>query len=183
MNRSVIGAVVAIARRRDLRALGAIELAAAELLCGHAPATVLNELTSEQDLLDAYHDGRLWVALVDDVPVGFALVTLIEKHCAHLQEINVHPAHGRQGVGRALVAAVCEWADSRGFKAVSLTTFRDIAFNMPFYLRLGFEEISGSELRSALAEVLRDEVQRGLDRRVAMRHCLKKFSGSHSLVS
>jgi GNAT superfamily N-acetyltransferase len=131
MNRSGIGAVVAIARRRDLTAIGTIEIAAAKLLCGHAPATVLNERTSEQDLLDAYQDGRLWIASVDDVPVGFALVTLIEKHCAHLQELNVDPAHGRRGFGRALVAVVCEWADSRGLETVTLTTFRDVAFNMP----------------------------------------------------
>lgn len=183
MNRPVIGAAVAIARRRDLTAIGAIELAAAKLLCGYAPATVLNELTSEQELLDAYRDGRLWVALVDDLPVGFALVTLIEEHCAHLQEINVDPAHGRRGLGRSLVAAVFEWADLRRLEAVTLTTFRDVAFNMPFYARMGFEEISGSELSPALAEVLRSEAQRGLDKRVAMRRRLKRLSVNHSSLS
>ena len=183
MNRSVIGSAVAIARRRDLMAIGAIELAAAKLLRGHAPATVLNELTSEQDLLDAYQDGRLWVALVDDLPVGFALVTLIEEHCAHLQEMNVDPAHGRRGLGRSLVAAVFDWADLRGLEAVTLTTFRDVAFNMPFYARMGFEEISRSELSPALAEVLRNETQRGLERRVAMRRYLKKVSVNHSSLS
>jgi GNAT superfamily N-acetyltransferase len=177
MNRSQIGAVVAIARKSDLTALGAIEIAAAKLLCGYAPATVLNEVTSEQDLLDAHQAGRLWVALVEDVPVGFALVTLIEKHCAHLQELNVDPVHGRQGFGRALVTAVCEWADSRGLEAVTLTTFRYVAFNMPFYAHVGFEEIPGNELSPVLAEVLQDEARRGLESRVAMRRCFKKFPG------
>jgi hypothetical protein len=42
---------------------------------------------------------------------------------------------------------------------------------MPFYARLGFEEIPRSELGAALRSIVRDETRRGLDpaRRVAMR--------------
>jgi GNAT superfamily N-acetyltransferase len=159
------------ARPLDLPLIGAIELAAARLLAGHAPEAVLNEVTSELELRDAQSDGRLWVALSGDRPVGFAHVELLEPNAAHLEEIDVHPDHGRRGLGSRLVAEVCSWARKRGYGAVTLTTFRDVPWNMPFYARLGFEEISAAALTPALRAVLQDEARRGLDpaRRVAMR--------------
>ena len=162
------------ARPAELHLLAAIELAAARLLAGLAPESVLNETTSEQELAHAQHDGRLWVALAGDRPVGFAHVERIEPGAAHLEEIDVHPDHGRRGLGKALVAAVCEWAAAEGCHSVTLTTFRDVPWNMPYYARLGFVEIAPADLGPALESVLRDETRRGLDpaRRVAMRRRL-----------
>ena len=62
--------IISPARPRDLRALAAIELAAAALLEGHAPPAVLSETTEERDLREAQESGLLWVALKDDAPVG-----------------------------------------------------------------------------------------------------------------
>lgn len=162
---------IVLARPHDLYQLGAIELAAAELLRGHAPEPVLNETKSEQALRDAQSQGRLWVALAGDAPVGFALVEVLEPNAAHLEEIDVHPNHGRRGLGRRLVAEVCRWAENRGYLTVTLTTFRDVPWNMPFYARLGFEEIPTGVLSPALRSLCQEEARRGLDpaRRVAMR--------------
>lgn len=158
--------------------LRAIELAAARLLAGHVPESVLTETTSDEELKDAHARGRLWVALADDRPVGFADVKVLEPTVAHLEEIDVHPEHGRRGLGRRLVMAVCAWAASDGYRAVTLTTFRDIRWNMPFYARLGFEVIVPDELSPAWRSVIEDETIRGLDRarRVAMRRSCTGFS-------
>jgi GNAT superfamily N-acetyltransferase len=162
---------IATARRTDLPFLTAIELAAARLLEGYAPESVLMETTSQEDFEDAQQHGHLWVALDDDVPVGFAQVKVLERGIAHLDEIDVHPDHGRKGLGTQLVLAVCEWAARSEKRAVTLCTFRDVAWNMPFYARLGFEVIPASELTPALLAVVEDETRRGLDpaRRVTMR--------------
>ena len=162
---------IAAARPKDLAALAAIELAAARLLVGHAPESVLNETTSDEALNTALRQGHLWVALADDVPVGFALVEVIEPSVAHLEEIDVHPQHGRRGLGTKLVGAVCAWAIAAGYHSVTLTTLRDVPWNMPFYARLGFEVIPSEALSPALRSVVQDETRRGLDptRRVAMR--------------
>jgi GNAT superfamily N-acetyltransferase len=146
-------------------------LAAAALLLGHAPESVLNETTAERDLREAQSQGRLWVALAGDAPVGFAHVEVFSTRAAHLEEIDVHPAHGRRGLGTRLVAAVCEWAARSGYRELTLTTFRDVPWNMPFYARLGFQEVPTEELSSELMAVVRDETRRGLDpaRRVVMR--------------
>ena len=153
----------------------AIELAAATLLAGHAPASVLAETTSQADLEAAQRRGHLWVARADGVPVGFAHMEVLEPGIAHLEEIDVHPEHGRRGVGRRLVSAVCRWAAANGYSWVTLSTFRDVPWNLPFYARLGFEEIPLKELSPGLLCVIEDEARRGLDPRlrvVMRRPCL-----------
>jgi GNAT superfamily N-acetyltransferase len=162
---------ITAARANDLPLLPAVELAAARLLAGHAPESVLTETTNDEELKEALLLGHLWVALADDVPVGFAHVKVLEPTVAHLEEIDVHPEHGRRGLGTKLVMAVCAWAARDGYRSVTLTTFRDLPWNMPFYARLGFQVIVPEEFSPALRSVLEDETRRGLDprRRVAMR--------------
>lgn len=166
------------ARPQDLPPLPSIELAAARLLSPYAPESVLKETTPPQEFLSAHARGHLWVALAGDCPVGFAQVELLEPGLAHFKEIDVLPEHGRRSLGTKLVTAVCDWAACAGFAAVTLTTFRDVPFNGPFYTKLGFEEIPPHELSPVLHSILKHEAERGLDpaRRVAMQ---RKCSPSH----
>jgi GNAT superfamily N-acetyltransferase len=161
---------ISAARPADLARLPEIELAAARLLAGHAPASVLGETTSHQILTLAQREGRLWVALADDVPVGFAHVEVLDAETVHLEEIDVHPDHGHRGLGARLVMHVCRWAADAGYRSLTLTTFRDVPWNMPFYARLGFEIVVAEDLLPALRAIVEDETRRGLDplRRVVM---------------
>jgi GNAT superfamily N-acetyltransferase len=156
---------IIIARPRDVHRLAAIERAAASLLRDHAPPSILDESTPESEFRDAQADGRLWVAVADDIPVGFALVEMLGEDLPHLEEIDVDPLHGRRGIGAALVRTVCEWVSRRRFSAITLTTFRAVPWNMPFYARLGFQEIPADRLRPELTAVVQDETARGLDPR------------------
>lgn len=170
---------VTAARPADVPHLAAIELAAATLLRGHAPEAVLHEVTDERDFVAAQADGRLWVALADDVPVGFAIVDVLGSGLAHLEEVDVHPDHGRRGIGRRLVAAACEWASRGGYSHVTLTTFRDVPWNMPFYVGLGFEVVDASDVPAEVAAIVADETRRGLDagRRVVMAYRCRDAAG------
>lgn len=154
---------IALARPEDLQFIGAIEIVAAQMLRGHAPQAVLDEVTSDDTLRTIQRDGRLWVALADDTPVGFAHVELLEPSVAHLEELDVHPDHGRRGIGTRLVTAVCRWARNQGYDRLTLTTFRNVPWNMPFYARLGFEEIPPAERTPVLQAIVDDETRRGLD--------------------
>jgi len=158
------------ARPEHLSEIPHIELAAARLLCGHAPESVLRETTSDAVLQAAVDQGHIWVALAGNSPVGFAYVEVIDARTVHLEEIDVLPAHGRRGLGTRLVTEVCEWAASAGYDSVTLTTFRHVPWNRPFYQRLGFRVLPGAELSAALRAVVEEESRRGLDpaRRVVM---------------
>jgi len=139
------------------------------------PEALMEETTGVAEFAAAQAAGRLWVALVDDVPVGFAHVVLRADGVPHLEEIDVHPAHGRKGLGAALVGAVCAWAAAAGHREVTLTTFRDVAWNAPFYARLGFAVVGSDDWPPAIATIVAGEAARGLDpaTRVVMAHRLR----------
>ena len=158
------------ARPDDLPSLPGIELAASRMLAAWLEEEALAETTDVMQLEQAGREGRLWVALDHDAPVGFAYVELLEPTFAHLEEIDVHPEHGHRGLGRRLLTTVCAWAAGRGYRGVTLTTFRDPPWNMPFYASAGFQVVPPADLRPALAAVFHREAVRGLDpaRRVVM---------------
>jgi GNAT superfamily N-acetyltransferase len=96
--------------------------------------------------------------------VGFAMTEPLGE-ALHLEQLSVDPAFGRRGIGAALVEHVCAAAGGRD---VTLTTFRDVPWNMPFYERLGF--IEAMPPSDALRRRIEEEAAAGLDpsSRVAM---------------
>src|SRR5262245_26078200 len=131
--------VIELAWPQHLQALPEIEQQAATLFRGwNVPMSVIEEVTPIEEFRAAQEAGLLWVALSPQhQPVGFALVELRDTS-PHLEEIDVHPLHGRRGIGTALVNRVCAWAQAQGYSGITLTTYRDIPWNGPFYARLGF---------------------------------------------
>jgi GNAT superfamily N-acetyltransferase len=81
----------------------------------------------------------LVVLVAGDPPVGLCRIDGIDDG-AHLEQLSVDPAHGRKGIGRALVRAACDWARARGHDELTLATYRDIPWNGPFYASEGFVE-------------------------------------------
>jgi GNAT superfamily N-acetyltransferase len=115
--------------------------------------------------------GASWVAVDgQDRPIAF-LATSIEEDALHIVELGVRRDLQHRGIGRALLAEAIADARERGLAAVTLTTFRDVPWNAPFYARLGFEQLSGSSIGVRLEHVLREEAERGLpvETRCAMR--------------
>ncbi|MEZ4317135.1 MAG: GNAT family N-acetyltransferase [Myxococcota bacterium] len=114
-------------------------------------------------------DGLLFVLDLDG-PQGFALCQAFDD-TLHLRELDVVRALQGRGHGRALLDHVRSVARDRGLAGVSLTTFRDVPFNAPFYARYGFREVLPADQPVWLAEIRRHEREAGLDRwpRLAMR--------------
>ncbi|CAG0931158.1 amino-acid N-acetyltransferase [Thermoflexales bacterium] len=166
---------IRLAREMDLSALPEIERQANTLFTAYGLAAQLSDiLTPIESLRAGVKAQRLWVAADEaEQPVGFALGGVVGDN-AHLDELDVHPAHGQRGLGTALVEAVCRWAQPSGYRAITLTTLQHIPWNAPWYQRLGFRILEENELSEALRELLQAEIQRGLpaDQRVAMRRAL-----------
>lgn len=133
-----------------------------------AEPTPLHIFTAQQQ------QGLVWVAtLGGQPPAGFALARILDG-AIYLQEMDVDPQHARRGLGKRLVQAVCEGARRAGYPAVTLSTFRDLPWNAPFYEKLGFRVLAEAELRAGLQTVRQQETQIGFPRaeRVCMRHDL-----------
>lgn len=87
-----------------------------------------------------------------DWAVGFALIRP-RGTGLYLDQISVHPDHGKKGIGRALVIRTLAEAEARKLPHVSLSTFRDLAWNGPFYASLGFKEVSADRLEPYMLEI------------------------------
>jgi ribosomal protein S18 acetylase RimI-like enzyme len=115
---------------------------------------------------------RAWVALDDDGSIiGFAVAWVVDGE-GHLDELAVVPEHGRRGVGRALVDQVVAWTVAQGLTSITLTTFRDVPWNAPYYEKLGFQVVS--PLTPALQKLIDEQATWGLEPslRVVMRRSL-----------
>ena len=163
------------AQAGDLSKLAEVERAANRLFVERGVTGVTTEdVTSLAELLEAHEAGLLWVARrAGGEPIGFALLCFADGQ-PHVEEIDVDPAYGRRGIGRALLQTTLSWARVAGHRAVTLTTFRDIPWNAPFYASAGFRSVAAHEIGPELAAIVRDETARGLDpsQRVTMRHDL-----------
>ncbi|MFC4560808.1 GNAT family N-acetyltransferase [Nocardiopsis mangrovi] len=102
--------------------------------------------------------------------VGLAALVQLDG-VAHLEQLAVHPAHGRRGIGAALLEAACGLARSQGSAAMTLTTFRDLAWNGPWYAARGFSPLPESEWGPGLRAQWRAEERAGIlvAPRIAMR--------------
>ncbi|MEU0478674.1 GNAT family N-acetyltransferase [Streptosporangium sp. NPDC006013] len=165
--RSSTATEVRWARSEELAGLVAVEVAAdgifAEVGITFPPGTTMIEETEDP--------GRVLVA--GDPPIGFAMVGLVDGQL-HLDQLAVHPDHGRRGAGGCLLEAVCDHAVSTGLAAVTLTTYRDVPWNAPWYARHGFAVLDPAEWGPEMAELVRHERELGIEiaPRVVMRRVL-----------
>lgn len=160
----------------DLPLLGPIERDAAQLyrqagydFCADGP--VRDEVEKQR----ALNQGAVFVACTPvDEPCGFVLLWQVDG-CAHILELAVLCAHQGHGLGRQLMARAEDWASARGFGEITLTTYRDIAWNAPLYERLGYVCFEPEAARTGLAEIQQEEADSGyaLKPRIAMRKPLK----------
>jgi GNAT superfamily N-acetyltransferase len=114
---------------------------------------------------------QVWVAcLEDDLPVGMVIASAREG-AVYVEEMDVLPGHGRRGLGARLLETVCAWAQAQGYRAVTLSTFRDVPWNGPFYRKHGFRELEPAEWTSGMRAIREREAQKGLrlEARVFMR--------------
>lgn len=103
-----------------------------------------------QRLAQLARGGSVWVAAgADDTPVGFAIAERLGDE-GYLHELDVDIAHGRRGLGRALVRRVAAWARDAGCSTLLLSTFSDVPWNAPFYARLGFVVVPLDEYTAAM---------------------------------
>ncbi len=104
--------------------------------------------------------GSSWVATVDRDVFGFLSA---ERHgeMLHIWQMAVHFEHQGKGLGRALIDAARQWAKARSLSSLTLTTFRDVPWNAPFYESCGFALVA-PDSSPFLKNVLEAEKKAGL---------------------
>jgi GNAT superfamily N-acetyltransferase len=165
---------IRLARPADVPALPDIERDAGKsfLAVPDLAWIASDNVMSAEDHLSRIAAATVWVA--DDAGagvVGFLNAEAIGEDL-HIWEAAVRRDFQQRGLGARLLAAAADHAGAAGLAAITLTSFRDVAWNAPFYARNGFEIVEGDDLDARLAGLLRQEAERGLPRRCAMRRRL-----------
>ncbi|QLR79209.1 GNAT family N-acetyltransferase [Citrobacter freundii] len=118
--------------------------------------------------------GMSWLAQIDALPVGF-LVGEKQGASLFIAELSLHLEWQGKGIGRRLIGYVAEQAREKGYTSLTLTTFRDVPWNAPWYARLGFEMLADETLPAKLRQKREEEAAHGLayESRCAMRLMLR----------
>ncbi len=160
--------VIRPATHDDAEALPAIERASGELFRGWPGLEWIADdaVQSVERHRELIASGIALVAV--DARTGHAAGFLNAEQThdgdIHLWQIAVDPAYQRQGIGSRLIAEARAIAEKRGAPAMTLTTFRDVAWNEPYYRRIGFRVLSEDALSPRLRGLLDDETAAGLPR-------------------
>nr|WP_210340249.1 GNAT family N-acetyltransferase [Microvirga splendida] len=144
--------------------LGAVERSAASVFRGVGLAWLADGDTMDSSVLaQLCRDKTLWVVVEEgDEPVGFLAAHELDE-CFYIAEVSVSLSHQRRGLGARLIETAIDHAIGAGFGRVTLTTYRDLAWNEPFYARLGFVEIDLAEAGPEHREKLQAEAEAGHD--------------------
>ncbi|MEI4487166.1 GNAT family N-acetyltransferase [Frigidibacter sp. MR17.14] len=97
--------------------------------------------------------GGGWVAEDKTGPLGHALTRPLDG-LLYLDNISTRGAGTVRGIGTALLLRVIAAARQEGFARIALTTFRDPAWNGPWFRRFGFVPMPARDLGPGLAAVV-----------------------------
>jgi GNAT superfamily N-acetyltransferase len=158
-----LGYRICAARIEELPMLSEIEQSAARLFLDTPYAFLVNDEPLSLDFVQQqFSAGRVWVAVdCHETVVGYAISREVDD-TLYLQQIDVEPEHGRRGIGSALVKTVCAWAQQQGYAIVSLSTFRNLPWNAPFYSKMGFYPVDEAELTTGFQQIRLKELAAGL---------------------
>lgn len=150
------------ARPEEIETLRAIERASSQRFIGLMDDLAADEPSSAETLASRIDTGSLLVAADSDVPIAFVMFRPVEDGL-YIEQIDVLPAFAGQRLGARLLDAVSDRARAGGLKVLTLSTFRDIPWNAPWYRRLGFDDIAEADLTPGLSAIRQAHVARGLD--------------------
>lgn len=158
------------ASEADFDAIQRIEAAAAHRYRDAGlPEAADSPVLSTAMLAQFVSHGALFVATHEGRPVAFVASGPLDD-AAHVAEVDVVPEHAGRRLGARLIDEVATWASARGIGRLTLTTYRDVPWNAPYYARLGFRVVPIESLGPAHRALWTSQGEQGLDlaKRVAM---------------
>ena len=125
-------------------------------------ASVAENPPAAEDIRASIQASHVWVAGTGTEIAGCIIVQVIDDE-AHIEQVSTAPAYAGQGIGRRLMEHAEDWARRSGYRRITLTTFTNVAWNGPYYRRLGYRIVPPAELGPELAAVRADEARLGFD--------------------
>ncbi|MCG6497781.1 GNAT family N-acetyltransferase [Kitasatospora sp. A2-31] len=152
-------------RTEDLPLLQDVERAAGRCFRDIGMPEIADDEPLPLDELARYQRaGLAWVAVDEaDVPVAYLVAEHVDGNL-HVEQVSVHPDSARRGIGRSLLDHLAGRAAAHGVPALTLTTFTDVPWNAPYYVRCGFRPLDDDLLGPGQLDIRAREAAHGLDR-------------------
>ena len=150
------------ARPDEIETIRSIERASAQRFLGLMDALAADEPSPATVLAARIASGGLLVATDGDDLVAFVMFEAVEDR-AYVEQIDVLPAYEGRRIGAALLDVVSGRARKAGLKGLSLSTFREVPWNAPYYRWLGFTDVADEALTPGMRAIREAHLARGLD--------------------
>jgi GNAT superfamily N-acetyltransferase len=147
---------------REIDAIRDLERASSQRFLGVMDALAGDDPTPADMLAQRLGAGGLLAATIDGDLAGFMMFRPLDDSL-YIEQVDVAPAFEGRRIGAAMIDAVAERAAMTGRARLTLSTFREVPWNAPYYRRLGFVDIADEALSPALQAVRREHLARGLD--------------------
>ncbi len=154
---------IRLATHEDAQFLPAVEESAGQTFAGHPKFDWIakGEVQPVENHVECIRKDLEWLVVDShDQPVGFIMVEHLTGSL-HIVELSVQQSAQGKSLGKRLITQVIDFAKSQQVSHVTLTTFRDIPWNAPYYQRLGFSIMAASQLTPELDAILQQEVDAG----------------------
>jgi len=109
---------------------------------------------SLEDIKKDIETKEVFIAIIDDVPVGTIRVQILPDNTAYISRFGVRLQYHNMGVGKAMMSLVDKLLISKGVKRVRLHTASKYAELMRFYYGRGFYVDSTSRERGYIRALL-----------------------------
>lgn len=151
-----------LANTDDIPQIAPLETAAAEVFRTIGMETIAeDEPISEETLLQAVNDHRLWVATEYGTLRAYLLAELLPESL-HIEQVTVHPDAAHRGIGAMLIESVAADPRAIALGQITLTSFENVPWNAPYYERIGFVDIAEPQWPSGIAAIVQAERDKGL---------------------
>ena len=93
---------------------------------------------SAEDIIRDIRTKEVYIALIDDIAVGTARVSILPDNTAYLSRFGVRPSYNNIGIGKSLMNLIDKMLIQKGIKSVSLHTASKYKDLVRFYYGRGF---------------------------------------------
>lgn len=131
-----------------------------------------DDVQSEEQHRALIANGVAFVAELQDHGIVAFLNGEVTADALHIWQMAVQRDCQRRGIGRKLIEAAQQFATRHAVNALTLTTFRAVPWNAPYYQKLGFLILNNDDLLPRLRAVLDAEREAGLP--IAQRCAMRK---------
>jgi GNAT superfamily N-acetyltransferase len=114
---------------------------------------VADDVPNMGDLREAIEAGRVWVTDVGAEVAGYITAEVLDGN-AHVAQVSVAPEYAGRRIGKAMIEFVEAWGRAAGRPATTLTTFSEVPWNGPYYLRLGYHVLADNDIGPELARTM-----------------------------